>query len=128
MRRTLIAGLLVTISAPLQAMAICPDLVRLHADPRWTSGQSCHLCVANRVGAGPGARVSWNRRFVTDAVLRGHLRGTRASIGPFTLLVVAEGADCGTIERVSRLIERNGRCREDGCNFGLGQDLPRRRH
>jgi hypothetical protein len=127
MKRALIAGLLLAVSAPLQATASCPALDRLRADPHWTSRQPCHPCIFNRVGVGPGTRISWDWRPATDAVLRAHLRRSRASIGQFTLLIVAEGADCGTIARVSALIERDSRCREDGCNYGLGQDPPWRR-
>lgn len=130
MKAAPIAGLLLAASAPVQAAAVCPDLVRLRADPRWRAldSDNCELCNFADAHVGPGRELRWNGRRITEATLRHYLRLMRSmEPRPVVRLSIGGGADCAAIARIGTLIAGREQCGPNNyCPYGFARTRRRR--
>jgi len=112
-------------SAGVAAAPSCPALAPLQPRYGWRALDmgNCELCIFNRIRIGPGSRLRWNGAPIAEARLRTYLQLTRAMTPqPVTLIRAEPGADCATIGRISRMIERTTPC--DGrrfCPYGIAK-------
>lgn len=127
-RTSRLAGLLCAMllwgSAGEAAAPVCPALDRLTPRNGWRArdNNNCELCMFNRVRIGPGSRLRWNGAPIDEARLQTYLRLTREMTPrPLTLIRAEPGADCATIGRISRLIERTTPCNGRSCPYGLAR-------
>ena len=119
----LTAALLCT-SAPAATAPSCPALARLVPRNGWRAldMNNCELCLFNRIRIGPSARLRWNGAPIDEKLLRTYLRLTeQMTPQPLTLIRAEPGADCATIGRISRLIERTTPCRGRYCPYGIAR-------
>lgn len=118
-----LAAALLSGSAAAAAPA-CPALVRLQPRNGWShlNSNNCELCLFNEVRISRSGWLRWNGRPVEEATVRLYLQRSREmNPQPVTLIRVLPGADCATIGRISRLIERTTPCYGAHCPYGLAR-------
>lgn len=128
-RSTRLAGLLCAAllwtSAGAAAAPSCPALARLQPQTGWrTVGiYDCDHCTINRIRIGPGSRLRWNGAPIEEPRLRTYLQLTEQMIPqPVTLIRAEPSADCATIGRISRMIERETPCAgRRFCPYGIAK-------
>jgi len=112
-----------TAAGPAAAPA-CPALARLRPGNGWShlNSNNCELCLFNEVRISRSGWLRWNGRPVDEATVGIYLQRTREMIPqPVTLVRALPGADCETVGRISRLIERTTPCRGPHCPYGLAR-------
>ena len=111
-------------SAGAAAAPSCPALARLNPRNGWRAldMETCELCLFNRIRIGPGIRLRWNGAPIDEKLLATYLKLTeQMTPQPVTLISAAPGADCPTIGRISRLIERLAPCEGRFCKYGIAK-------
>ena len=105
------------------AAPACPALARLQPDNGWRPADwnMCEPeCVIVTVWIGPGHSVRTDKKEIGDAALEARLGWWRRMLPqPMTWVVVDPAADCETIGRITRLIERNRPCEDHYCHYAL---------
>jgi hypothetical protein len=113
------------------AAPTCFALARLQPRDGWSEldSNNCELCMFNQIRIGPGSDLRWNDTPIGDSKLRIYLGRIRAMIPqPVTLIRIDPRADCATIDRISRMVERETPCpRGSFCRYGLDKRMPARR-
>jgi hypothetical protein len=102
----------------------CPALARLNPRNGWRAldMNNCDHCLFNRIRIGPGSRLRWNGAPIDEKLLSTYLQLTRQMTPqPVTLIRADPGADCATIGRIGRLVERTTPCRGRFCKYGIAK-------
>jgi|GEM_PF-2897473 len=105
------------------AAAECPALARLEPANGWRPAEF-HMCepdcIIVTVWIGPGRSVRMEKKEIGDAALKARLgRWRRMLPQPMTWVVVDPAADCETLGRITRLIERTRPCEHHYCHYAL---------
>jgi hypothetical protein len=83
--------------------------------PRWAkpADSSGELSIINRIYLRSDGSLSWNGSRASQAeVAQLSQRITTMSPRPFTIVEVEDGADCGRVSVIRKLIDQQAKCRE----------------